>query len=190
MINTFQQVINNIRKLMDFYGYSLVELSKLSGLTLNGLRYMFENGTFRIESLVKLSNTFHVPISVFFADEISITEQISSSDYRSITIRWQAKDVSAVKTKIKGNDVLLNIIYAHPEKRQQKEDEVELVNLRIELKEKNDKIEYLEFKNKVLESTAEKMENVAKTYEKQLNFYDDLLSGLKEKLENPSKSVE
>ncbi len=177
---------------MRVFEWDIPGLSERSGISEAGLRKMLNTGAFKLEGLEKISNAFGIPSHILQAN-ITIGHTKKDNEF-TIIIEWFFGEDVMESSTTEGKKIVLSE-KINPEKISHllgpvNEMEDEVAELRNELAKKNDKIEHLEFKNKVLESTAEKMENVANTYEKQLKFYDELLSGLKEKLENPSKSVE
>jgi len=198
----FLTIVDNIRKLLDLWKLSLSDLSVKSGITVNGLKHMFDNGRFKFDSLVKIADSLNVPLIVLLADKISITEEISGRDYWYITIRWTGGIIEGKKTIVGGNDALLNIIFDSiiltngdqnklaeeykSLKRQNDSDVLEMVNLRIELSDKNDRIAFLneqiEF-YKFKAATLEKLtQEVNKSTEDVMNNYEKLLRISEEKL--------
>lgn len=140
MLNTS----TNILKLLNYFKISKDELAAYCEISRAGFYKGLKSGDFRMDTLEKISEFFKIPSVILLADDLAISEQISTSDGRSITIRWQAKDVLGVKTTFKGNDVWLSVVYSHKERVQQQEDEIELANLRQELFEKKAWIRVLE----------------------------------------------
>lgn len=140
MLNTS----TNILKLLNYFKISKDELAAYCEISRAGFYKGLKSGSFRMDTLERISEFFKVPTIILLADELAISEQISTSDGWSVIIRWQAKDVLGVKTTIKGHDVWLGVVYSHKEKRQQEDDEIELANLRQELAEKKSWIKMLE----------------------------------------------
>jgi transcriptional regulator with XRE-family HTH domain len=139
----YQQIVSNIKKLMDFWGLNLSELAEKSGLTLNGLRHMLTHGKFKYESLFKIAETLQVPVVVLMADELSVQQNIDGREYSTIIIRWHCNERTGIETNLKGRKALLAVIFSQRTKEQNEEDEIEIINLRTELKEKNDHINEL-----------------------------------------------
>jgi len=208
----FLTIVDNIRKLLDLWKLSLSDLSVKSGITVNGLKHMFDNGRFKFDSLVKIADSLNVPLIVLLADKISITEEISGRDYWYITIRWTGGIIEGKKTIVGGNDALLNIIFDSiiltngdqnklaeeykSLKRQNDSDVLEMVNLRIELSDKNDRIaflneqiEFYKFKAATLEKLTQEVnkstENVMNNYEKLLRISEEKLKLFLDIPDNP-----
>ncbi len=91
----YQHVVNNITKLMEFWGLSINDLSKESGVSLTGLKKMMETGLFKLESLEKIANVFNVSTFILIADEVSILKK-TVGEGESITVTYKFEDASKV----------------------------------------------------------------------------------------------
>jgi hypothetical protein len=209
----FLTIVDNIRKLLDLWKLSLSDLSVKSGITVNGLKHMFENGRFKFDSLVKIADSLNVPLIVLLADKISITEEISGRDYWYVTIRWTGGIIEGKKTIVRGNDALLNIIFDSiiltngdqnklaeeykSLKRQNDSDVLEMVNLRIELSDKNNRIAFLNEQIEFYKFKAAELEKLTQEANKRtedvFNSYEQLLKISEEQLKlfsnNPNKTA-
>lgn len=91
----FRQIVNNIRKLMNAWDLSLSELSIESGITVNGLKHMLENGKFKIDSLNKIASALMVPTVVLFAKELTIKDEtIGVDEHMETTVLWRVDDIN------------------------------------------------------------------------------------------------
>jgi DNA-binding Xre family transcriptional regulator len=175
-MKSFKQTVNNINKLLSFWKLSINDLSRETDISLTGLKKMMSTGTFKLENLQRISEALKVPLVVLLTNHLSITEKISGNDYREIIISWQVPDVTGVKTKVQEHDALLNVVFIHNEKRQQQEDEIEIINLRSELKEKNDRINELLEKLEMANTLIVMATKATDSYEKYINQLEMLIS--------------
>jgi|JFJP01.1.fsa_nt_gi DNA-binding Xre family transcriptional regulator len=67
----FSKIVENIHKLMEFWNLDVNKLAEKSGITVNGLKNMFEKGNFKFESLNKIAISLNVPVIILFADWLS-----------------------------------------------------------------------------------------------------------------------
>jgi len=101
MKNNFQQVVDNINTLMMFWRISIKDLADKSGLTVNGLKHMFENGRFKFDSLNKIANVFNIPIVLLLSGKIDVWIEKSDKDGNDmIAIEWDALLSDIRTTKI------------------------------------------------------------------------------------------
>jgi len=163
----YQHVIVNINKLLDFWRLSINDLSKETGISLNGLKNMMETGLFKLEPLERIGKVLKVPMIVLIADEISVTHQISSNSYPSAVIYWYGGFVEAQKTTLFGREGILNVEYQSEKqiikdqpkdladkykyyKRLYDEDQLEILNVRTELYDKKELIGFIRRENLIL----------------------------------------
>ncbi|HQH15039.1 MAG TPA: hypothetical protein PLH40_07510 [Bacteroidales bacterium] len=172
----YQQIVNNIKKLMDFWGFNLSELANKSGLTLNGLRHMLAHGKFKYESLFKIAETLQVPVVVLMADDLSVQQNIDGREYNTIIIRWFCNDLTGIKTILKGRKSLLSVVCYQSEKSQNKDDEIEIINLRTELMEKKEKIKKLEENLEMANNVVNMATKVTESYENYIGQLEYLIS--------------
>jgi hypothetical protein len=178
-MKSFKHVVNNINKLSYFWNLSISDLSRLTEISIPGLKKMMDNGAFKLENLRAISIALNVPVIVLLADEIRIAEDVNGSNYRNIKIYWKANNVEGIKTTKGDHNALLSVSYQNDEYPQSREDEIEIINLRTELHEAKERIKFLseqiEFYKYKAESIDKIAENTIKNWEEKLKNYSDLL---------------
>ncbi len=174
---------------MDFWGLNLSELAEKSGLTLNGLRHMLTHGKFKYESLFKIAETLQVPVVVLMADDLSVQQNIDGREYNTIIIRWYCYERTGIETKLKGRKALLAVVFHQSDKIQNKEDEIEIINLRTELFEKGEMIKKLEDNLEMANKVVLMATKATESYENYIGQLEYLISEMTG-LEFPEQDLE
>ena len=71
----YQHVVENISKLMKFWNLSIYDLADKTGLTANGIKNMFANGSFKLDSISRIANVLNVPDYVLFSEKIELQRE-------------------------------------------------------------------------------------------------------------------
>lgn len=98
----YQQIINNINMLLKINNMTINDLSRKTGISLNGLKNMMESGSFKIESLDKISKAINIPLIVLLSDKIIIREKIIIDDFQIknvVNILWTGGKSKQISTE-------------------------------------------------------------------------------------------
>jgi len=180
MENNYQQIIVNINKLLSFMHISISQLSTVTGLSVSGIKHMFDSGKFRLENLMKIADALNVPTFILMADELD-PERKTSGEHESVTINYQFNETSKFKVLNDGKKLTTmflmkgNSFGVDESKYQDMEERVQ--NLELELERKNERIETLKELNQVYKESAETYKQYNENIMKRL--FDDTGQGEK-----------
>jgi len=160
---SYYQVINNINKLLDFNRLSINDLSRKSGVSLNGLKSMMQTGLFKLESLQKISDVFAVPLFILIADEIAI-EKVATGDGFMITITYHFEETSKFQILNDGKKLTTQFLikgnYFGVDEAKFKELEAKVQTMELAIERKNETIAHLNEKATLYKEQAETLKNL------------------------------
>ncbi len=135
----YQNIVSNINKLMLFNHLTINDLSRLSGISLNGLKTMMDKGQFKIDNLGKIAETLHVPVYVLLALDIQIQRKPDRKLGHIIEVMCSMPDYEKVITD-KTMNTKAKVIIKNSESEAYKDEANEAFNEMIKYQDINDEI--------------------------------------------------
>lgn len=81
---SYKQVVSNINKILIWKRLQISDLSEKTGLTVNGIKNMFNTGSFKLDSLNKIASALDVPVFLFFASYLNYHRDIINKKYHYV----------------------------------------------------------------------------------------------------------